>query len=140
MKGRKLAVTTRRQNWSIRQKLAHTVHFSCDLWHFRYEIQAAPMRCRANCLHPRGGNIQAATLMHRESTARGIRPEASKIRLEIPRTETAFRAVSFVRRLAGPVGGVKALQQPLPDDGLKIAPQAKDRRFAWSHFGRCRAQ
>src|SRR6185503_3499973 len=42
MKGRKLAVTTRRQKWGIRPQFAHTVHFSCDLWHFRHEIQARP--------------------------------------------------------------------------------------------------
>ena len=118
MKGRKLAVTTRRQNWSIRQKLAHTVHFSCDLWHFRYEIQAAPKRCRANDLHPRGGNIQAATLMiekvpRAESDPKPARSD-SRSRVQRPPSGRSL----FVWRLAGPVGGVKALQQPLPDDGL----------------------
>src|SRR6185369_6041908 len=67
MKRGKLAVTTPRQNWGIRQQLAHNVQFVGDLWHFRHEVLETPKTHRANGSIPRG-NIPAATLTYRERT------------------------------------------------------------------------
>ena len=78
MKGRKLAVATRRQNWGIRLYFAHTVHFSCDLWHFRHEIQARPRGVGRMAAIPEreypGSNVDAS----RKYRAR-IRPEADNV-------------------------------------------------------------
>jgi len=78
MKGRKLAVTTRRQNWRIRTYFAHTVHFSCDLWHFRHEIQARPKASSEWPPSPNGKYPGSNADASRKDRAR-IRPEAGNV-------------------------------------------------------------